>query len=232
MVMLNGELWFAATRERAHSAISRITTAGDVIEEVALRRRCFARAITAAAGAIWFAESCERRSPSGRLRPSASIVKIGLAGEFIRYPLAARDYPVSITADAEGTVWFGATRWDSSTPRIGRITPAGDFAEHRVPHSWPTTIAVGREGRLWFPSTLGGAVFRGLRSIGKQGRLGKPICVDPRCWLGVSGLASGPDGHLWFTAGKVSSAGGGGMTQIIQDELRANEAGVIGKLAP
>lgn len=237
LAMLNGDLWFAATRGSdagVRSTISRIaTSADDAIQEFALRSACFAEEITAAGGAIWFTESCQRRSPSGRLRPSASISRISPAGEIVRHPLPRRNYPVAITADSEGTVWFGATRSDYSTPRIGRITPTGDFAEYRVPHSRPTTIAVGGEGRLWFSSSFGGAFFRALRSIDKQGRLSKPICVDPGCGgLEASGLATGPDGSVWFSASRRSSIGGGGMTQITQHEQIANEAGTIGKLTP
>lgn len=233
---MNADLWFAATRGSdagARSMIGRIApSADDAVEEFALRPDCFAGAITAAAGAIWFTESCRPRSNSGRVRPSAGIGRIDPAGKIVRYPLSARDFPVSITADPKGTVWFGVTRYDSSAPRIGRITPTGDFAEYRVPHSWPMTIAVGPNGRLWFPSTFGGAVLRALRSIDKRGRLGKPICIDPRCRLEANGLASGPGGRVWFSARKASSPGGGGTTGIIEDENIANEAGIIGRLVP
>lgn len=228
VAMLNGDLWFAAARggKGARSAIGRIATSADnAVDEFALRPGCFAEAITAAADAIWFTESCLRRS-----HPSAAIGRIDPAGQIVRYPLARRDYPVAITAAPNGTVWFGATRHDSSTPRIGRITPAGIFAEYRVPHSWPTTIAVGPRGRLWFRSTFGGAVFRALRSIDKQGHLGKPICFSPGCGLEASGLAAGPGGRVWFSARAAGISGGGGATQILQDENISNEAGVIGRL--
>ncbi len=232
---MNGDLWFAATHGSdtgVRSTIGRIATSvDDAVNEFALRPDCFAGAITAAARAIWFTESCRPGSNSGRVRPSAAIGRIDSAGEIVRYPLAARDFPVSITADPKGTVWFGVTRYDSSAPRIGRITPTGDFAEYRVPHSWPMTIAVGPNNRLWFPSTFGGAVLRALRSIDKRGRLGKPICFDPSCRLEANGLASSPDGRMWFSARKASSPGGGGTTGIIEDENIANEAGIIGRLA-
>lgn len=237
VAMLSGDLWFAATRGRyakARSAIGRIAISADgAVQEFALGPHCFADAITAAAGAIWFTEQCMPRSPTGRLRPKASISRIDSAGQIVRYPLAALNAPASITAAPDGTIWFGATRHDSSIPRIGRITPAGDFAVYRVPNSWPTTIAVGRKGRLWFPSTFGGGVLRALRSIDKRGHLGKPICHSKGvCGLETSGLASGPDGRVWFSARGAGSAGGGGMTQIIRDENIANEAGSIGRLGP
>lgn len=233
---LKGDLWFAATRRSAaglRSAIGRIATSADgAREEFALRLGCFSEAITAAAGAIWFTEWCQRRPSSGRPRGSSSISRIDPAGETTRYPLPARDFPVSIAADPKGTVWFGAMRSDYSAPRIGRITPAGDFAEYRVPHSSPTTIAVGPNGRLWFPSTFGGAVPRALRSIDRRGRLGKPICIDPSCQLEANGLASGPGRRVWFSARRAASPGGGGTTVILRDEHIANEAGTIGRLAP
>jgi len=113
------------------------------------------------------------------------------------------------------------------------VTPAGEVVEYRRPEGiGPRSIAVGPEGRLWFPATTGGWQTRALSSIGPAGDIGPRICLAPHCSLAPGSLVTGPEGNVWFTAqGLRSSAIGGGGSGLAEDARIANQAGSIGLLS-
>ena len=233
---VRGAVWFAASRyidDRARTTIGRIPTSGNrAVRQFSLRVNCWARAIAARGGAAWFTETCGRRF-GYRVVYRTRIGRIDRLGKITHYPISPRFEPISIAVGSDGSVWFGASQFQGGRSRIGRITPSGRVVDFRVPRAGRLhSITVGPEGRLWFPSTTGGEATRALASIGPAGGIREPICLDPKCKLEPTGLTTGPDGSVWFSAGRVNFGGGGGGTNIWESNQIANETGFIGRLSP
>ena len=114
-----------------------------------------------------------------------------------------------ITEGPDGALWFT----QGQTNRIGRMTTAGHFTEYSVPtpNALPTRITSGPDGALWFTE-------QGANKIGRISRDGAftefptpskmPNPLAPvRNGAGVSGIAAGPDGALWFTESLADKIG-------------------------
>ena len=220
----------------------REVTVGTFIDQVstsptvAVKRRirlsphCNPSAITAGETEVWFAEICERRSPS---HPSwrAAIVEVEPSGKLDRHRLPRLSFVTSLAIGADGTVWFGSLGTNGTEDELGHVNPGGSLVRYRVGHVEPGEIAVGPEGRLWFTEEAQSYPHAALNSIGPDGDLGQPICLAPKCGLEPFGLAFAPNGELWFSAltSQVPYGGGGGGG-LIADQERANQAGFIGHL--
>jgi virginiamycin B lyase len=178
--------------------------------------------------AVYFGEDCERRSPSGETVLRSRIVRIGSTGAARRFPVSAEGFIDAIAVGPEGTVWFASPGYSYSL--VGWIDRAGTAIEFHVHHSMTTSIAVGRDGRLWFPASFGGQSYRALNSISRKGDLGKPFCIDPECALLPRDLTAAPDGSIWYSTSGVTSVGGGGGAHQIQGLAIENEPGAIGHL--
>lgn len=101
-------------------------------------------------------------------------------------------------------IWF--TETNGSTNRIGSIAPDGSNATEYTPptaNGFPYNITAGPDGNVWFtennPNNIG--VFE---SLGGGVGIGEdPITYPPSdgssSAYGAWGIASGPDGNLWFT---------------------------------
>ena len=180
---------------------------------------------------VWFSETCREPEKEGLIGPGriGQITRDGtVTGRSIRVPGS----PISITIGENRTVWVGiyspfARGW------IGRVTAQGDQAEYRVQTPYPTAIAVGLGGNLWFGGDSGPRPDT-LTSIDAAGDLSAPICPGPMplCELSVTGLTAAPDGSLWYGLQRPNlNTGGGGSGLGIDAEIR-NEAGFIAHLVP
>lgn len=235
MAIAGDAIWFVHHRSGGSETIERVPIDGGPVRQFAFRPRCDATAVAVGAGgALWFAEACRRYRKGVGVGPGrGSIGRIVPGGQISRHPLlGSREHPSSLAVGSNGTLWFGISHWGFSAPSVGRITRAGALAEYRIPNGWPRPIAVGPEGRLWFQSSFGGWNYRALNSIGVGGRLGKPICADPTCELEPTGLVGATDGSLWYGLSRPNLNTGGGGSGIAIDMEIANEAGLIGHLAP
>ncbi|HKO39297.1 MAG TPA: hypothetical protein VJU14_13110 [Solirubrobacterales bacterium] len=235
LAITDDAIWFVHARAEGPETIERVPIGGGSGRKISLRPKCNATALAVGGGGkLWFAEACRRyRKGEGSGPGRGSINKIAPGGKIVRHPLPGpRDYPVSLTIGADGTVWFGVSYWGFTAPAVGRITRAGSLATYSILHGQPFGIAVGPEGRLWFQSSFGGWNFRALNSIGVGGHLGEPICADPTCSLEPTGLVTAPNGSLWYSLARPNlNTGGGGSGLYIGNEI-ANEAGHIGHLMP
>ena len=102
---------------------------------------------------------------------------------------------------ASGIVWFTIHQ---ASPTVGtrfsncsiQASPtAGSISEFSVPSadSYPTGIAAGPDGNLWFTETSGNKIGR----ISPSGTITEfPV---PTAKSGPAGSRAGPDGNLWFT---------------------------------
>src|SRR6516164_1677835 len=77
---------------------------------------------------------------------------------FNEFQLPAGSEPDGITAGPDGNLWFT----EYSGNKIGRITPAGMFAQFPLPtpDSQPSRIAAGPDGNLWFTEQYGNKIGR------------------------------------------------------------------------
>lgn len=116
-------------------------------------------------------------------------------GQFTEYTIPSGVSPYSITAGADGNLWFT----EPSANRIGRITLGGVITEFAVPtaSSYPYTIAAGADGNIWFTEysanrigriTLAGAITEFPVPSGSY----------------VDGITAGPNGNIWFAGGDGS----------------------------
>ena len=139
------------------------------------------RLILGADGALWFTEHAGNRI--GRLTVSGAF-------SFFSVPT-----PRSGPADLASTgryIWFT----EQARAALGRLdTATRAIAEFPVPTagSWPSRLAVGRDGSIWFTET------RACR-IGHldpaSGRIAEyPVRADSAPYA----IAAGPDGGIWFT---------------------------------
>jgi streptogramin lyase len=109
--------------------------------------------------------------------------------------------PMGIAQGADKNVWFT----ESAADKIGRITPYGTITEFAMQAGVsPTTIARSKAGKLWFTAT----------GTGGQGIIGSititgvvKTYLTPTASSGPYGIASGPDGNMWFTEAASSAIG-------------------------
>lgn len=146
------------------------------------------------------------------------------------FPLpAATSGPGTIVNGPDGALWYTADK------RIGRITPAGVVTEFPFPPNvaGPTDITLGPDGALWF-SVCGVYLHQPIDGGSRIGRLTPdgalttfPLPSPASCPLGI---ATGPDGNIWFTQRDVSKIGritpAGTITEFPQPQ-----AGAAGPIA-
>lgn len=224
----DGNLWFTTTyliHRRRHHAIGRITTSGTVAR-FALPPHSQPGAIVAGPdGNLWFTE---------RGRGEPGIGRITRSGQITHFPLRHNWLPRSITVGPDDNLWFSGERLTSQRQpvnRIGRITAAGAITEFPVPGRGGTeAIAAGPAGSIWFVTRLNGPRVA-IDSITPTGTVAKPTCLESTCELVPNALAMGPEGTLWFAAGR-EAWGYGGSSTFYANYLIAREAGFVGKFSP
>jgi streptogramin lyase len=237
--ILGGDLWFSTARRVggrgrvSRGVIDRVAAdGGGAITQYALAIRCRVPALTAGTDAVWFVETCGRdfKDANGY---RASVGRIDAGGRITRHRLRSDLRPSSIAVGPDGSVWFGGGRGRLNRPTVGRLAPSGEIVDFSSPLMRPwSLIAVGPEGRLWFPSSIDSRLTNAVDSIGPTGDIGQPTCLDSGCTLEPTGLATGPDGSIWFSAGRAINTGGGGGSAIGEAQRIAAEAGFIGRLSP
>ncbi|AUA14974.1 alpha/beta hydrolase fold domain-containing protein [Streptomyces sp. SID8382] len=186
----DGALWFTLVHQGAigrRGADGRIT-----VHSVGAKPMMIAQGPD---GALWFTEYGTHRI--GR------ITVDGAVSSFV--PPTAGGGPYGIAAGPDGAMWFTL----SAADRIGRITMDGDITEypasgvteprapgatqHPAPRTFPSAMAAGPDGAMWFTLNQGNAIGRitmdGLTTA-------HPLPTEAAAPVGI---AQGPDGALWFT---------------------------------
>jgi virginiamycin B lyase len=160
-------------------------------------------------------------APDGNLwvteRGAGRIARIAAGGDLTSFQLPGKPWvPSSIVSDAGGNLWFN----DESRPRIGRIVPSGEVDAFPVPGEAGTgALAVAPSGQVFY------AQRTSIGRISPEGQARLPGCAIPTCDRPVTGMAVGPDGHVWFGTGTRIVEGGGGGGHL----LLPGEPGLIGK---
>jgi streptogramin lyase len=118
---------------------------------------------------------------------------------------------------SDGALYFGT----SFPATIGRITPSGQVSQFADPNAAASTIGLtvtGPDHNVWFVD--GGNLTQGkLGRITPAGQVTE-FTIPPFHGLrtGISDLAAGPDGNLWFTA--------------IAFQARTAKASLVGRVNP
>jgi streptogramin lyase len=224
----DGNMWFtepgtrpelapASPSEFAPGRVARITPAGVVTEftaGVAPGLSSDARPYgiaTSSDGSIWFTD---RGGPGriSRITPAGVVTVVATGG--VTPGFSANAEPDNIVAAPDGSIWFTE---NANPGRVGRISPAGvvtEFTGGVTPgfsaKGGPAGITTGPEGNIWFTeenapgrvaritpvgvvTELTGGVTPGFGAFGGLGPY-KPL-ED----TGPFGIATGPEGDLWFT---------------------------------
>ncbi len=191
---LEGDMWFAEFGP--HMAIGRITPAGQITEFNEGLNNDPSEIARGPEGNMWFTTP----HSVGRITP---------AGQITEFKKDLFETPGAITAGADGNLWFTTK---GKSPAIDRVTPGGEITEFPIEETWrqPFAIAQAADGAVAF--TAGGdgkggeyEYFIGL--VKPDGTMYfRELEAIP------SGIASGPDGELWFAGegnepGKSSAIG-------------------------
>jgi virginiamycin B lyase len=144
------------------------------------------------------------------------LLRIAPDGSERHFPLPPGTEPQGLAIGPRGELWFTAISghlrtWKTETPgrgSIGRLGPTGRMRLFPTPveHCYPTAIAVGPGGKLWFAESSGAAIG----TVSSRGRYGREY--DVRSLPLNPSLTFGPEGDLWAALGKgllrLTPAGG------------------------
>ncbi len=208
----DGNLWYTDFLGR----IGRVTTAGQITEFQigGPTNMVFFFGITAGPdGAMWFVVNC--CGPANGM-----IGRITLSGDNVQFfPVLQETSPAVGIASYKGQLWYGATNIPGARDRIKgyiqRMNTAGQVTGNfkiPTPYSDPGRLAVGADNLLYFVEQ-GSVGANGHRepthpAPGKIGRINKfgdirEFTIPEQAWpdfvANPAGIASGPDGNIWFT---------------------------------
>src|SRR6266567_1792250 len=146
----DGNVWFVESSFN-HTAIARITTAGDVTEYPLggspIDQLQPNEIVAGPDGNLWFSQGhpSAPQGEVGRITPSGAVT-------MIPFPAGGRPYGLAVGPD--GNVWVT----DPGGNSIARMSPAGAFRQFALPTrtSGPLGITTGKDGRMWF--TEGGRI--------------------------------------------------------------------------
>jgi streptogramin lyase len=154
-------------------------------------------------GNLWFTEFWANRI--GRMTP---------VGALTEFPIpTVESGPRGIVAGRDGNLWFVESHFNHTG--VARITTAGVVTEYSLGGSaldqlQPTDIVAGQDGNLWLNQTHPSAPQGEIVRVTPDGTL--KVFAMPK-GTRPSGMASGPDGNIWFTdwsenrIGRMSPAG-------------------------
>jgi|HubBroStandDraft_6_1064221.scaffolds.fasta_scaffold03552_3 virginiamycin B lyase len=188
----DGALWFIETNA---DQIGRITTKGVVTEFPIPTASAFPQGITAGPdGALWFTEV-----------NGLKVGRIATTGAITEFTLPTGVSAGPITTGPDGALWFG----DACGDELDRITTSGAVSRFPVSRTL-TAVTTGPDGALWFLEGL----FDGCGGFGGPAGL-NPVLIGRLTLAGVltefpaptpayfglsgPGIATGPDGNLWFS---------------------------------
>jgi streptogramin lyase len=154
-------------------------------------------------GNLWFTEFWANRI--GRMTP---------AGVLTEFPIPTPETaPRGIVAGPDGNLWFLETHFRHTA--VARITTAGVVTEYSLgggadDQLQPTDIVAGFDGNLWLNQTHPSAPQGEIVRVTRDGAL--KVFAMPK-GTRPGGMASGPDGNIWFTdssgnmVGRMSPSG-------------------------
>jgi streptogramin lyase len=211
-----GDAWFTLSTP---GKVGRMTPGG-TLTEYEVGPKSAPEGITATGGSIWFAEEHAEK-----------IGRIDASGALALYPLGQRVHPRDVVADTGGSVWFsenGTARRRHGhvkrTDRIGRIDPAGQLHQIKIPFGLETrALFADPRGSIWFATAEGeiSSISTTTEAIGAR------LCLPAGCKFPPEAFATAPDGALWWAVGTEQCGHCGGGTALLSDQ----QPGMLGSIA-
>jgi streptogramin lyase len=228
----DGNLWFPAigygnfATNQPSGAIGRLNSAGQFHLFTLPEPNSYPTTITFSRdGTLWFTafQGNGQLAPIGDTAPhfTSGFSEIGRMtpnGQFHLFTLPSSDvYLTSIAVGADGNLWFTENLDGTGTTsqRIGRMTPAGAFADFPVSapfaNGYLRQIIAGPDGNLWFSLEGSDASYNALGALGKITPQGAISFIQLGKFAVPADMTVGPDHNLWFTTGfevgRVTMAG-------------------------
>ncbi len=196
----DGNLWIAAASPQSKPFIAKMDLQGNLVQKFALPPTAGEpRGIVSGPdGAIWFTES-------------SGIGRITMSGEMTEFALPQGNgsgSPYQIAVGPDKNLWF-IEYMPGGSGRIGRLTLSGDLTEFATP---------GQNGLQWIAAGPGKALwFTGGQSntIGRISLSGVVTSYTiPSFRSQPVGIATGPDGNIWFAEDPGDGTGKIGVLSI------------------
>jgi len=155
-------------------------------------------------GAAWFSawqnvDGEVIKGTIGRLGGSGVTEQHTYLADSFDAPEAFRGRPDKLAVGADGRIWFTTSALGSSGTYIGAMTRVGRFTFYKVAGVRENSYAIasGPNGNVW---QLAGQV----REIDTSGKVvaEHPLPQSALLNAGFGGLATGPDGRVWFNDGR------------------------------
>ena len=192
--------------DRAANKVVKLTTSGIVSAYSIPTPNSGPGRITAGPdGSLWLTEYL-----AGKV---ARVTTSGIVTEFTLPPDSRshelRWLPIGITAGSDGNLWVTAAPSccaGGGPGEVIRITPSGAFTTYAIPSAKtvpgerllrdppPQEIVLGSDGNLWLDA------LNNLDRVTTSGVFTQYTISATGGVLDLSGLATGPDGNIWFTA--------------------------------
>ncbi|HEV2032957.1 MAG TPA: hypothetical protein VGU71_01965 [Candidatus Dormibacteraeota bacterium] len=114
----------------------------------------------------------------------------------------------AIATGADGNLWFT----NGGQYKVGRMTPSGALTQFDLPAivGGPSRITTGPDGKIWITTNaLGQGKQDWIVRLGRDGAVTQFQAGTGSGNSGTSpsGIASGPDGNLWFTEASANRVG-------------------------
>lgn len=252
-----GNLWFIGPNEHE---IERLAPNGS-ITTVPLTIPGTSQALTITAGPdgnIWVGENAYALvSGSNGQYWNGAILRITPSGSVTAFPLPPSDSPFvgngegvgpqpgALRVGPDGQIWYilGGVSFGDASERIEHITTDGRITRFPLPKDPDTgfsldgDFAFGADGNLWFDTQLSSKRGEKIVRVSRSGAiLGEyPVPGLAGTTNGVYGLATGPDGAVWFgvtssyantpgAIGRISTSGAITLTTLPDDLTVAGPA--------
>jgi uncharacterized protein (TIGR03437 family) len=199
----DGALWLTPNVSSPNYQIGRMTIAGG-FSEFALPAGFLPGGpiVTGPDGAVWLQIFSATDNAA-----NTAIARITTSGTSTEYVFDETDGIVDMTVGPDGAIWL------AEGDRIGRITTSGTYTHFLIGTYYPTGIAAGADGNLWFP----GFTAQGASVIGRITPAGV-VTIFPFSGelpiYAVKPITAGPDGAIWFTIFANSGAGAPAIGRI------------------
>lgn len=134
------------------------------------------------------------------------ISKLTATGSFTQYLRGGTVYNYGIAVGSDGNMWFG----EKGGKIVQMATNGTVLGTYTIPSGKNAMrMTLGPDGAVWFVQSTGGAIGK----ITTSGVITE-YSVSTGGASEVTDIVSGPDGNLWFTAGRMGSLSGNTVGKI------------------
>ena len=182
----DGALWLTPNVSSPNYSVGRMTTAG-VFTQFSPPGGYFPGGpiATGSDGALWLQIFTANNTAS-----DTAIARMTTSGISTVYAFAETDAVFGMTLGPDGAIWL------AEGDRVGRIDTSGSYSHFSVGNYYPVAICAGADGNLWFLAL--GASFNSVIGRITPAGVSTIFPCTGAISLGVTPIALGPDGAVWF----------------------------------